>query len=235
MASTEVRSTSSETIPSLEFGDRLTRGEFERRYAAMPKKVKAELIGGMVYMASPARQSQHGGPQFDLMYWLGHYCAATPGVEGGDNATLRIDDENEPQPDALLYIERERGGQSRIDEEGYLEGAPEFVAEVASSSVSYDLHDKLDLYRDSGVREYLVWRVADTAIDWFVLEGGAYVRLPADEPGTIRSRILPGLWLDAPAMLRRDPKAVIARLEQGLATAEHAEFVKRLARPGRAE
>jgi Uma2 family endonuclease len=130
----------------------------------------------------------------------------------------------------LLFIEPDRGGQCGLDDDGYLEAAPEFVAEVASSSVSYDLHDKFDLYRDAEVREYLVWRVNDAAIDWFVLADGEFVPLTADEQGTLCSRVFPGLWLDAPAMLRRDRKAVIARLEQGLATTEHADFVKRIAK-----
>ena len=44
------------TLP-LENGDRLTRAEFERRYAAMPRLKKAELIEGIVYVPSPVRYS----------------------------------------------------------------------------------------------------------------------------------------------------------------------------------
>ncbi len=143
-------------IPPLENGDRLSRPEFERRYNAMPNLKKAELIEGIVYMPSPVRFSQHGRPHSHLMGWLVLYEAGTPGVQAGDNSTVRLDVDNEPQPDASLLIDPERGGQTRLSKDGYIEGAPELVAEVASSRASYDLHDKQNIYRRNGVREYVV-------------------------------------------------------------------------------
>lgn len=111
-------------IPCLENGDRLPRPEFERRYAAMPQVKKAELIEGIVYMPSPVRVRQHGRPHALVMGWLSNYWAATPGVDLCDNTTVRLDLDNEPQPDALLRIE---GGTSRISEDDYIEGSPELV------------------------------------------------------------------------------------------------------------
>ena len=151
----------------LQNGDRLSREEFERRCAAMPHLKKAELIEGVVYLPSPVKQKDHGKPQTHLVTWLGTYEAATPGVEAGDNATVRLDLDNEPQPDSFLRIVPEGLAQSRIGKEGYVEGPPELVAEVAASSASYDLHAKLHVYRRTGVREYLVWRVLEREIDWF--------------------------------------------------------------------
>src|SRR3954454_9356608 len=144
-------------VPYLENGDHLTRAEFERRYDAMPHLKKAELIEGVVYMPSPVRYKHHSRPHFDLIGWLAQYRAATPGVEGGDNGSIRLDLDNMPQPDAFLMVLPECGGQARISDDDYVEGAPELVAEVASSSVSFDLHQKLQVYRRSGVREYAVW------------------------------------------------------------------------------
>ncbi|MGZ3472634.1 MAG: Uma2 family endonuclease, partial [Isosphaeraceae bacterium] len=142
-----------ELVPELENGDRLTREEFERRYEAMPNLKKAELIEGAVYMPSPVRQRRHSRPHLHLCTWLGHYEAGTPGVEGGDNGSIRLDLDNEPQPDAFLFIQPECGGQARISSDDYVEGAPDMVAEVASSSASYDLGVKLQVYRRNGVRE----------------------------------------------------------------------------------
>jgi Uma2 family endonuclease len=159
-------------IPPLENGDRLSRAEFERRYDAMPDLKKAELIEGIVYMASPISHQGHGKPQFDLISWLGLYRASTPGVEGGGNGSIRLDLGNMPQPDAFLIVRPECGGQVRISDDDYIEGAPELVAEVASSSVSYDLHIKLQVYQRNGSHEYLAWRVRDHAFDWFVLRDG---------------------------------------------------------------
>ncbi len=154
--------------------------------------------------------------------------AATPGVDAGDNGSVRLDLDNEPQPDALLMIEPERGGQARISEDDVVEGAPELVAEVSSSSVSFDLGKKLKVYRRNGVREYVVWRVRDRQIDWFVLRGGRYEPLAAGADGTLRSTVFPGLWLDPAALLRGDLATVLAVLQQGLNSPEHAEFAASL-------
>jgi Uma2 family endonuclease len=224
------RSVSVELPPAvlpLEPGDHLTRAEFERRYAAMPRLTKAELIEGVVYVPSPVTNA-HSSPHFRLIGWLARYEEATPGVQGGDNATIRFDDENEPQPDALLRLLPECGGRSRVDEEGYLVGSPEFVAEVAFSSASYDLHSKLQVYRRHGVREYLVWRVLDREIDWFRLRSRQYVKLPKSREGVFKSGVFPGLWLDVAAMLRGDRRQAKAVGERGLDSAAYARFAASL-------
>jgi Uma2 family endonuclease len=190
--------------------------------------VTAELVEGVVYMASPVRHPQHGRPHLHVSTWLGLYEAGTPGVEAGDNGSVRLDRGNEIQPDVYLMIQARAGGQSRISADEYVEGAPELVAEIASSSVSLDLGPKLEAYRRNGVREYLVWRVLDAAFDWLVLVDGRYEPLPPDEDGLLRSRAFPGLWLDAAALLKGDLARVIERLNQGLASPEHAAFVERL-------
>jgi Uma2 family endonuclease len=193
----------------------------------MPEVKKAELIEGVVYMPSPVTQTGHSGPCFDIIGLLAMYRFATPGVEGGDNGTVRLDWDNEPQPDAFLRVLPDWGGQSRNDDD-YVGGAPEFIAEVAASSASYDLHDKLQAYRRNGVREYVVWRVWDETIDWFVLREGRYEPLPLTAGGTYHSEVFPGLWLDPAAWLRGDFTRVMAVLQEGLASPEHAEFVARL-------
>jgi Uma2 family endonuclease len=219
---------SPEPTPPLEPGDRLTRPEFERRYDAMPHLRKAELIEGVVHMPSPVRYRRHGRPHALLMGWLIHYEAATPGVETADNSTARLDLDNEPQPDAVLLIDPARGGQARISEDDYIENAPELVVEVASSSVSIDLTTKLHVYRRNGVREYVVWRVLDRAVDWFVLRNGQYERLVPDAAGLLRSETFPGLWLDVAALLRGDVAGVLAAVHCGLTSPEHDTFVGHL-------
>jgi len=221
---------SPEPTPQLEPGDRLTRPEFERRYDAMPHLRKAELIEGFVYMPSPVRYRHHGRPHALLMGWLIHYEAATPGVLTADNSTARLDLDNEPQPDAVLLIDPACGGQARISEDDYIENAPELVAEVASSSVSIDLTTKLHVYRRNDVRDYVVWRVFDRAVDWFVLRNGQYERLGPDAEGLLRSETFPGLWLDVPALLRGDVASVLAAVQRGLTSLEHNAFVVRLSR-----
>lgn len=209
-------------VPPLENGDRLTRAEFERRYAWMPGVNKAELIEGVVYMPSPVSLVRHAEPHARIVTWLGTFVAVTPDVRFGDNATVRLDLENEPQPDAVLFWDMARGGQTRISDDGYLEGPPELAAEVAASSVSIDLHAKLRVYRRNAVQEYLVWRVQDRAIDWFELREGDYRPLAADAAGILRSVRFPGLWLDTAALLRGDLATVLQTLQRGLQTRHDA-------------
>jgi Uma2 family endonuclease len=207
----------------LETGDRLSRAEFERRYDASPNLKKAELLRGVVFVPSPVRMELHAQQHFRLGGWIAHYEFLTSGTRGGDNATVRLEDDNEPQPDLLLCIEPKFGGNAKFVD-GYLEGAPELVAEVASSSVSLDLGIKLEVYRDAGVQEYLVWRVLDHAVDWFRLRDGKFVPMTTTD-GILRSEVFPGLWLDAAALVAGDMRRVLAVLDQGIATPEHGRFL----------
>lgn len=215
-------------IPLLENGDHLTRNEFERRYYGMPHLKKAELIEGVVYLPSPLRFEPHARPHGHLITWLGVYEASTLGVKMGDNPTVRLDLDNELQPDAVLLIDEAAGGQSRLDEDGYIEGAPELVVEVAASSTANDLYDKKKVYRRNGVREYIVWQVLDQKLDWFVLREGRCECLEADGSGIMYSEIFPGLWLAVSALLDGDMATVLATVQEGLNASEHSEFVKQL-------
>ncbi|NMG10546.1 Uma2 family endonuclease [Brasilonema sp. UFV-L1] len=227
-ASIKDNSTIGDRIPPLESGDRLTRHEFERRYTAMPHIKKAELIEGVVYLASPVRFRSHAEPHAHLITWLGIYQVYTPSIDLGNNPTVRLDLDNELQPDAVLLIDEQLGGQARISNDDYIEGAPELVAEVAASSASIDLHDKKRAYRRNGVQEYIVWQVLDNRLDWFSLQNGEYVPLKVDTDGVIKSQVFPGLWLALPALLTGNMTKVLALLQQGLNSTEHSTFVKQL-------
>ncbi len=215
--------------PPFQTGDHLSRAEFERRYAAHPEIKKAELIEGVVYiMSSPTRYTQHGRPHGMTVTWLGTYEAATPGVLSAIEPTIRLDSENEVQPDALLRLDPRLGGRSRVAEDGYLEGPPELIVEIAASSAAYDLYEKRRVYQRCGVLEYLVLQMYEQRVDWFVLREGVYAPLEPDADGLLHSENLPGLIFRPAAIWDDDLAALLAALQTGLATPEHAEFVKRL-------
>lgn len=218
----------SKEIPILENGDRVTRAEFERRYHQMGNVKKAELVEGIVYMPSPVRIRKHSNPHGRIMTWLGVYEATTPSVMLGDNPTVRLDIDNEPQPDALLRLEESVSGTSRISEDDYIEGPPELIVEIASSSASYDLYDKREAYRRNGIREYLVWLVEDQELRWYIWEEGSYQQQPLDESGMIKSPFFLGLWLNVSALLRGEMQQVLATLNSGLVSQAHQKFVEQL-------
>ena len=184
----------------------------------------------------------HGQPHALIMTWLGVYYAATPGTQFADNTTVRLDSDNEPQPDALLRIE---GGQSQIDVDDYVSGAPELIVEIAASSAAYDLQEKLQVYRRNGVQEYIVWQVptglrrfcetskarralSDKVIDWFCLKNGEYIKLRSDAAGIIKSEVFPGLWLAVTSLLEDDLAQVIQTVQQGVSTSEHKSFSQQI-------
>ena len=213
--------------PPLSAGDRLSRVEFERRYEARTDIKKAELIEGVVYIPSPVRLD-HAQLHGNIILWLGIYRINTLGTYAADNATVRLDLDNEVQPDALLRLEESLGGHALVTTDNYLENAPELVVEVAGTSASYDLHAKLNVYRRNGVQEYLVLLAYEGEIRWYALREGVYERLEPDENGVLKSEVFPGLWLDAEHFWQDDMASVLAVLQEGVASQAHADFATRL-------
>ncbi|WP_406698217.1 Uma2 family endonuclease [Singulisphaera sp. Ch08] len=213
--------------PLLVEGERLDQSTFHARYEAMPPGTRAELIGGVVFMPSPVGRA-HGHAHANAIIWLGYYAENTPGVEILDNATTVLNSKSEPQPDALLRILPENGGQTRT-EHGFVRGAPELVVEIAQATRYVDLGPKLADYEQAGVLEYVVRALDPDEVLWFRRENDSLVMMPADADGLHRSTIFPGLWLDPQALLNSDTKRLRALLDQGLATVEHAALVARLA------
>src|SRR5260370_18892163 len=217
------------TTPPLTTEDRPTKRNFNRRYEAYPDDVKFELIGGIVYMASPTGWP-HSKYDLQLATVLGNYEAATPGVEGLDNATTILGPWSEPQPDLALRILPEQGGRS-FTPKRYVTGPPELIAEIADSTASIDLHRKKEDYEKAGVWEYLVLCVQEKELHWFHFKSKR--RIQPDSKGVYRSRVFPGLWIDSRALLARDGRRVSEVLKEWLASRAHAAFVRKLMKTGR--
>lgn len=216
---------SARTLPSLENGDHLDQPMFHARYESMPERFRAKLIGGVVYVQSPLK-ADHGEISAKAIYWLGMYQIKTPGTRVLGSTTVILGRDSEPQPDGCLII---KGGQTRVDADGYLKGPPELVVEIASSSNALDLFEKRRDYEHYGVREYLVLVVREARALWIARVPGnpGFTDIAPGGDGVLRSPSLPGLWLDAPALFRGDVGRVIDVLNAGLATPEHAAFIAR--------
>jgi Putative restriction endonuclease len=214
-------------LPWLVEGERLDRATFHERYEAMPEETRAELIGGVVYMASPLGL-RHGQANVPVIVWLSYYAEFTPGVQVLDNASVFLDDYGEPQPDVALRILPEFGGRTR-DEGKYYAGGSELIVEVSDSTLKKDLGPKLADYERAGVPEYIVLGVDPPVVRWHVRKEGHLVEVGPDADGLYRSTIFAGLWLDPAALLSGDTRATVDR---GVATGDHALFVARLAEAG---
>jgi hypothetical protein len=217
-------------LPWLVDGEHLDRATFHERYAAMPEETKAELIGGVVYMASPLGLG-HGISDPHVSFWLGCYQAFTPGVQVLGNASVFFEDYGEHQPDVALRILPENGGRTH-DEGHYYAGGPELVVEVSDSSLKKDIGPKLSDYERAGVPEYVVVGVEPPRVRWHQRLDGRLVEVGPDADGLYRSKVFPGLWLDPAALLAGDNRGLREVVDQGVATEAHAEFVRELAEAG---
>ena len=213
--------------PPLNSGDHLKRAEFHRRYGMYPEIKKAELIEGVVIVGSPVHE-RHARPHFEFSAVLGFYFVHTPGLLGGDNQSVLLDEDNELQPDLFVGIDKARSGQSEMNELGHLSGAPEFVVEVAASSAAYDLHSKLNVYRRNGVLEYLVLLAFEREMRFFRLIEGEYIAVEPDTEGVLRSRVLPGFWFRSDWFWEGRLAELLQLVQEGIDSAEHKAFVDSL-------
>ena len=232
VAKTEPEPLDPEGFPWLENGERMDATTFLDRYEQTPHHVHAELIEGTVYVMPSPLRNRHGRSSMSLSACLFLYSAATPGTEGQDNTTTVLGEESVPQPDSALLILSEYGGQTRdgTGDDDYTYGAPELIVEVAFSSRSIDLHGKFRDYERAGAREYVVFDLRPRALRWFVLRDEKFEPLGADADGVFRSHTFPGLWINGTALATRDKAALIATVQNGLASPEHAAFVAELER-----
>jgi Putative restriction endonuclease len=213
-------------IPPLENGERMTQPEFHKRYLACPEDEKWELIGGIVYNMTSPLSLTHSDYDGEVGYALETYRRATPGVHVLHNATTILGEESEPQPDLGMRILPDFGGRSRTSAEDYLQGPPELLVELAHSRRAIAMHAKRDDYERAGVIEYLVVCAEEQELHWFDFSTGQPVT--PNRQGVLRSRVFPGLWIDGAALLRCDSARITEVVRQGLASREHAAFVRRL-------
>jgi Uma2 family endonuclease len=205
----------------------------------MGEGVRAELIEGIVYlwstpeMPSPVSVDHHAAIHDDLIGWLSHYRSKTPGLIHGNNVTVFLDGIGEPQPDVLLGIPETAGGKTKTvvrNGKQYIEGAPEFIAEISASSASIDLNAKLIAYQRNGVGEYLVVLTEDEQeVRWMALVDDRFVNVIPDAEGLFKSRLFPGLWLDPAALLTGDLPTLFAAVDRGCSGADHTVFRNLLA------
>ena len=216
----------SATLPPLVAGERLDQRHLPRalRGDAPPDAGRADRRSRPhAFALEPG--SRPGDPP--VIYWLMRYQQFTKGVRTASNASLVLDDQSEVQPDILMYIPSELGGRSRRERK-YFAGGPELVVEIARSSRRIDLGPKFRDYERTGVLEYLVVALDPDEIHWFVRREDRFSRRPPDPDGSYRSEIFPGLWLAPQTLFDDDLDGLLATLDLGLATPEHAEFVARL-------
>lgn len=203
-------SASLKRIKPLQNGDQLRLPEFKKLYAQHPNIRRAELIEGVVYVASPV-YLPHADAQMKIITWLGVYQSKMSGVSAAGEMSIELDGENEVQPDAVMW--REGDLSISDDGRGYAVGSPTLVVEIAASTAAYDLGLKKRVYQRNRVQEYLVIAIYEQEIFWFNLEDGAYQPLQPDSVGVYSSSIFQGLKLNRDAFWSGDLQKLLATLD----------------------
>lgn len=216
-------------VPPFENGERMDQKTFHALYLQTPPGFKAELIGGVVHMASPV-SGFHSVPNSVTGTWLGVYAAETLGTQSCTDSSAILSEESEPQPDQCLRITEQAGGRSRWNEQRYLIGAPELAIEVANSTAVIDLNEKLRDYERYGVREYLVVVMRERQVRWFVRRKDRFTAMKPDADGVLKSKVFPGLWLDTAGAFDETAARLLATLRKGLTSPEYAKFAAKLAK-----
>lgn len=212
-------------VSELQTGMRINRERFHTLYEQTPEDFRAELIGGVVYVRGRVRVA-HGHMCVVLGSVIHSYGVDTPGVEALLHVTLLLGDDSEPEPDILLRVLPEFGGQCQNTADDYVAGPPELIAEIAYCEGDIDLQAKHHDYSRYGVREYVVVTLEEKKIRWFDLPADR--ELEPDADGILRVRSFPGLWINCPALFQGDAEQLKTTLDSGLATPEHAAFIQQL-------
>jgi Uma2 family endonuclease len=218
----------SDDRPLLYDGQRLDQPTFHQLYLQTPEDFRVELIDGVVSLMNMPLYEDHGCPDAELNGVLFLYTMDTPGTIVQGKTTIILDPSDEVQPDSALKIDPAWGGQTARDSRGATIGCPELVVEIASSSLGIDLNTKKNLYERAGALEYIVFDVLHQKFHWFARIEGRFQRLPRETDGIYRSRAFPGLWINEPAFIQGDKRAVFLAIRSGTTSPEHAEFVERL-------
>jgi Uma2 family endonuclease len=227
MPSAERRIRPVSKISTLHNGDSLDQKTFHKLYEQTPEGFHAQLIGGIVYVASPVH-FPHSNPDGLIQFWLWSYRKKTPGVGVINKTTTILGSTSEPEPDGGLFILPSHGGHCTTGGKT-LKGAPELLIEIANSSAAIDLNQKKRDYETYGVQEYLVVLAEEQAVIWWQLVDGVYQEIPQSNDGFFHSLAFPGLWLDPAGLFAMSEVQMETALELGIASPQHAAFVSKLA------
>jgi len=182
--------------PSDSSTDLVTVEEFFR---LVPDGQKADLIDGVIYMASP--DSRRANDLTGFVFYLLKGFDGSKGVGGGvqvNRYAFELTAYRAPEPD-VAYIRPERIG---LAGERAMKGGPDIAVEIVSRESRHrDYGEKRGLYEQAGVEEYWIIDPLQQRVEFLVLHEGRYQLAALEENRRFRSRVLPGFWIDVDWLL----------------------------------
>jgi Uma2 family endonuclease len=175
---------------------------FEDFCAIVREDQKADLIDGVIYMASPENIDAN-----DLFVWLltliNLYARKKKlGRVFGSRVACRLDDKNAPEPD-IVFVGAKH--QDRI-RRGGVDGPPDLVLEIVSpESVERDYDKKRRQYQRFKIPEYWIVDEEEQKVTLLRLNARGKYRDVPPRKGVFHSKALRGFRLD-PRWLWQDPR-----------------------------
>lgn len=170
-----------------------TRYTFEEFCELIPEGVKADLIEGVIYMASPDNLEHHS-----IYLWLSVIISCyleekeILGRLFGSRIAFRINMENSPEPD-IAYIRPKR---MHLLRSGYVEGPPDLAIEIVSlESAIRDYEKKRQQYEAAGVQEYWIIDPLEQTMVCFARGRDGKFKKVKTKGGKIHSKVIPGFWV----------------------------------------
>jgi len=177
--------------------------------------IKAELLDGELIVHSPASLRHDRLCTFLSFLFCGFADRKQLGiVYGANNAVMRLASHRKLSPD-LMFV---RAKRSRLAAGKELQGIPELVLEVVSESTRrYDLEEKRQIYRESGIDE--LWLVDEDRRQLIIdyRQKRSY-RAQVKGRGRVISQVLPGFWLDAAWLWKAQLPETLTCLQKTLGT-----------------
>jgi Uma2 family endonuclease len=180
-------------------------------FALVPDGQKADLIDGVIYMASPdsMRNDQLGG--FIRFLLQGYTRIKRLGRVFGSRFAFEVSDLRAPEPD-VAFVSTERLHLLRNNK---MIGGPDVAVEIVSpASRQRDYFEKKLLYEAAGVSEYWIIDPLQSRAEFHRLEEGAYQLVTLRENRIFRSQAIEGLWLDLEWLFAEDLPDEFEKLQQ---------------------
>jgi Uma2 family endonuclease len=189
--------------------------DYETYRALVEDGQKADLIDGVIYMASPEKKV-HNSLNLFIAHLIDGYTAAR-NIEGCtfiSRFSCKISEFRAPEPD-VGYVRPER---VHLVQERHMLGGPDIAVEIVSrDSRSRDYGEKCELYQDAGVAEYWIIDPLKGRAEFLGLKDGIYERLPLEAKRIFRCGVIPGFWLDVEWLYEKPLPRAYHCLQQVLA------------------
>ena len=165
---------------------------FEDFTALVHDGQKADLINGVIYMASP-ESVEHN----DLVSWFDGVLRVfledrRLGRVTVNRVAYRLTERDAPEPDIAIV----RAERQAIMKSGHVAGAPDLAIEIVSpDSIHRDYEEKRRQYDEAGVKEYWIIDPLDCSATFMVRGPSGLVGVHI-ENNIFRSQAVPGFWID---------------------------------------